>query len=196
MKNISKRLFKVKVIGLLAVLSMLSACQATSTAVVAASQGLHAILKGINASEDKEEHTVVFLTRHAQKRSDQGKNPDLTDEGKNSAQRLATLLSEVDLDVVYSTPYKRTIQTATPTASQKKLMINQLMLTAPEMALKIRVKHEGDAVLVAGHSNTTPALLAQLGVENPIVIEHDQYGDLFVVVLKKGELQHFSVLKY
>jgi len=196
LKQISQGKFSFKVFSFFAVMSLLTGCQATSTAVAAAAQGLHAILKGINASDEKEAHTIVFLTRHAEKRADQGKNPDLTEEGSKAAQRLATLLSEVDVDVIYSTPFKRTVQTATPTAKEKDVPVTQLMLNAQEMALKIRALHEGESVLVAGHSNTTPALLTQLGVEKPIVIEHNQYGDLFVVVLKKGELQHFSVLKY
>ena len=43
--------------------------------------------------------------------------------------------------------------------------------------------HANESVLVAGHSNTVPQILASLGVKSRVVLADGDYGDLFVVKL-------------
>ena len=38
------------------------------------------------------------------------------------------------------------------------------------------------ASLIVGHSNTVPEILKKLGVSEPVHIDDEQFGDLFVVV--------------
>ena len=51
------------------------------------------------------------------------------------------------------------------------------------MARIIRSEHAGQLVVVAGHSNTVPALVRALGVESVADIPEDEYDDLFLVQL-------------
>ena len=69
------------------------------------------------------EITTYYLIRHAEKdRSDSAnRNPDLNPEGKKRAEKWAEVLKDIELDAVYSTDYKRTIQTAMPVADSKEL---------------------------------------------------------------------------
>ncbi|MGA0403103.1 MAG: histidine phosphatase family protein, partial [Flavobacteriaceae bacterium] len=69
--------------------------------------------------------TTIYLIRHAEKdRSDkENKNPKLTEEGKQRAERWAEVLGRSKVDAVYSTNYQRTLQTATPIATRNGLEI-------------------------------------------------------------------------
>ena len=47
--------------------------------------------------------------------------------------------------------------------------------------------HCGERVVVVGHSNTVPALIAGLGVEETVVLDYKTgYGDLFEVRWEDG----------
>ena len=187
------KLWRRKWLVLALCLSVLSACQAT--AVATAIQG---VMQGINEAKasTNQEFTLIWLSRHAKKQVTGGRDPDLTTEGKQAAKNLAEQLSEVGLDAVYSTPFKRTRHTAQPTAESKGLEVNELMLSAQEMAFKIRAQHLGQSILILGHSNTTPELIEALGANEEVTIGHEQYGDLFLVVLKQGKFHRLHKFKY
>lgn len=130
--------------------------------------------------------TIIYLVRHAEKRADQGKDPSLTAAGKASAMNLAAVLRDVDLTAIYSTPYKRTIETATPTAFSQQLNLTVEFEPAEKFAKTLLNDHKGQATLVVGHSNTTPELIRALGWTDTVYIEHGQYGDLFIVEVERG----------
>lgn len=136
----------------------------------------------------KEPDAVVYLTRHAEKLA-VGKDPKLSDKGQQRAQALALKLVDVELDSIYSTDYQRTQMTAQPVAASKGLEVTSYNLPIKLLAAKILKLHDKDNVLVVGHSNTTPELIAALGIETPIVIEHHQYGDLFIIEFFNGKPQ-------
>jgi len=125
----------------------------------------------------------IYLVRHAEKLSGQGKDPDLARVGKERADALAVKLAEVELDHIYSTDYKRTMMTATPTAKQQNLEIEKYSIPLYLLANKIKQLHKEQTILVVGHSNTTPQLIKALGIAEPVQIDHNQYGDLYIVEL-------------
>lgn len=131
---------------------------------------------------------TVYLVRHAEKRKDGGDDPDLTTTGKQRAQGLVKALDGVKLAAIYATQYKRTQQTVEPAAAARGMQV----ATADAgdvrgLVTEIR-RHQGSAVLVAGHSNTLPAIAAELGVGEPLALEEDDYGDLFVVTISGSKV--------
>ena len=65
--------------------------------------------------------TTIYVVRHAEKQtgvnnSMMSADPDLTDAGKARAKKMAEMLASKSITAVYATPYKRTQQTAEPTA--------------------------------------------------------------------------------
>lgn len=61
--------------------------------------------------------TLVYLLRHAQTIPVEGvvnKEWELSDGGKGQASQLVKLLQDLDIDVVYSSPYIRALQTLEP----------------------------------------------------------------------------------
>lgn len=136
---------------------------------------------------------TIYLTRHAEKQpvsslepttdhenSSHSKNPTLTACGKLRAKQLARLLSAIQLDAVYSTPYQRTMQTAQPTAKLQATAIKNYnpKYLAP-LALDLKLKRKN--TLVVGHSNTTP-LLAELLVGKAVApIAESNYQVLYQI---------------
>ncbi len=126
--------------------------------------------------------TVVWVVRHAEKASD-AEDPPLTEQGQARAEALAAHLADQPIAAVYSTPYQRTRQTAAPTAEALGLPVTEYDPSSDLPAL-ILAEHRGQAVLVTGHSNTVPGIVAGLGVEPaPEEIPHERYGDLYSVLV-------------
>ena len=65
--------------------------------------------------------STYYFIRHAEKdRSDKtNKNPELTEKGNKRAENWSIVFENVDFDLIYSTKYNRTIQTAEPTATKQ-----------------------------------------------------------------------------
>lgn len=106
---------------------------------------------------------TYFLVRHAEKDVAAGKDPPLTAAGEARAQRLATLLADEPLDAIYSSPTRRTRQTAAPVAHAKGLtIVDYDPSNADAFARRLRAEHPAGTVLVIGHSDTLPPLARAL----------------------------------
>ena len=124
---------------------------------------------------------TVYLVRHAEKLAD-GKDPALTVCGQARADALATSLAGVKLAAIYATPYQRTQQTAAAVAKQQQRDITLYDPRQPEVLLA-QLKAQTLPVLVVGHSNTVPELVAQLsGIAMAPLTEQD-YDLLYQVKL-------------
>jgi broad specificity phosphatase PhoE len=129
----------------------------------------------------------IFVVRHAE-RADAGAggattmatDPDLSDTGRARAQSLASMLRDARITAIFVTEYKRTQQTAEPLA--KALGIQPSIITAKDSTAVVdKIRAATGPVLVVGHSNTIPEILAKLGVENPPKVGDADYDDLFMV---------------
>ena len=137
------------------------------------------------AQQTENETTTFYLIRHAEKdRSDaENRNPNLTEEGFERAQRWAQVLKDAGISAVYSTDYNRTKQTAMPTA---KLTGEGIIFYDPRNIdlEKLKKDNLGKTVLIVGHSNTTPMLAnALLGNKKYDQMSDTDNGGLFIVTL-------------
>ena len=132
------------------------------------------------------EVTTYYLIRHADKDlSDKtNRDPHLTKAGHDRAKHWSKVLSHVNFDMVYSTNYYRTKETATPTASKNNLEVT--LYDPRNMDFKAFLETtKGKTVLVVGHSNTTPMFVnALLGKQKYAQIDESIYGNLYVVTFK------------
>lgn len=136
------------------------------------------------------EHAVstYYLIRHAEKnRSDMAGDPELTEKGLQRAENWAEVFKDVHFDAVYSTNYRRTIQTATPTANANNLEV-QIYDPHKLYSEDFRKVTTGKTVLVVGHSNTTPQFVNAILKESKYSdIDDSENGALFIVeVLEDG----------
>ncbi len=155
------------------------------------------ISTSIGALND-ESYTIFYLVRHAEKQTS-GNDPALLPEGTERAKRLADILSDAKLNMVCSSPYKRTQATANPTAEIKNLKItnyNQRQNDQSAFFTDLLNNKQGSRVLVVGHSNTIPKLLNHfLGSNVYDDISESEYNNFFIVAVKEG-IAEVSRFKY
>lgn len=131
--------------------------------------------------------TTLIIVRHAEKALTPTDDPALTEEGRARAAELARQLVDADvvagINAIYSTPYKRSLQTARPVADTLNLSINTYDPADTENTLtNIVNEHKGEIVLVVGHSNTLPALIANLGAsKNVPAIADEEYDNIYLI---------------
>lgn len=108
--------------------------------------------------------TTFVLVRHAEKATDDPKDPSLSDDGRARAARLAATFDGVPMTAVYTTGYRRTQATAQPTAEAHGLPVRtyEAGMPADAFAATLRATHASGTVLVVGHSNTVPAIASAL----------------------------------
>jgi broad specificity phosphatase PhoE len=130
--------------------------------------------------------TTVVLVRHAEKAAAPADDPPLTAAGEARARDLWTAVRDAGVAAVNTTQFARTRATAQPTASALGLTPTVVPATSPshiqDVVTEIR-KHQGQTVLVVGHSNTVPAIVEALGAKRPGAICDSRYDDLFVVTI-------------
>ena len=134
------------------------------------------VVTGINAAP------FVFIVRHAEKASTSDKDPDLSLQGQKHADSLAHILQDSQITSVVVTEFKRTQETAAPTA--KAAHVSSTMIPASDVgALVEELRALNGNVLVVAHGNTIPDLLKALGIATPVSIPEDDYSEIFVVLL-------------
>ena len=124
----------------------------------------------MNTALSQEKVTTLYFIRHCEK-ADDSKDTDLSEAGHARAQKWANYFKGKDIAAIYATPYKRTINTAAPLATQKKLTV--AVYSPMELELDtITSKYKGRSVLIVGHSNTIPKYL------NKLTGKKDEYKDI------------------
>lgn len=106
----------------------------------------------------------IIVLRHAEKDGTVADDPPLSAAGEQRAARIAQRLAATPLAAVYSTPTRRTRATATPAAGASQLPVRDYDPRQPVagFAAELRREHARGNVLVLGHSNTVPAIVAAL----------------------------------
>lgn len=127
--------------------------------------------------------TTVYVVRHAEKDMTNPSNPDpsLSGEGLQRSFDLRDILAKEKIDAVFSTNYKRTIQTGNPLS----MLINkEIIMYDPsknqELIKTILENHKGKKVLIVGHSNTILTLIKAFGATpSTEQLQDTQYNLLF-----------------
>ncbi len=131
--------------------------------------------------------TVVIVVRHAERAPGSG-DPPISEAGQARALVLAEVGKVSGVSVIITTQLQRTRQTAAPLA--EALGITPAVVTtqsdvakhASEIASTVR-QHAGKTVLVVGHSNTVPAIVAALGGPKLPDLCEPEYDSMITMVL-------------
>ena len=141
--------------------------------------------------------TTFILIRHAEKADDGTRNPGLTAEGKDRAERFKTMFAEAGVTAIYSTPYKRTKNTVAPLANSLNLEITEYDPRSREFLNEIMTNHKGGTIVVSGHSNTTPFVTNWLiGEDRFQQLSEKVYGNIYVVTVSEIGNGNVSLIKY
>ncbi len=131
--------------------------------------------------------TTVIFVRHAEKMAIPEDDPGLSPAGERRVAELTRQLVDADvvagIDAVYSTPFRRTEETARPIAEALGLPLNTYDPADTEAIMEHVVReHKGKIILVVGHSNTLPALIGNMGASKKVPeIAENEYDNLYIV---------------
>lgn len=147
-----------------------------------------AIAVGLAWFFESQSTTTMIFVRHAEKALIPVDDPGLSAEGQDRAAELARQLVDADvvagIDAIYSTSYRRTVETAQPIADALGLPINRYSPDDDDEAVVDEMvrDHKGKIILVVGHSNTVPALIAALGASKSVPpIAEMEYDNIYLV---------------
>jgi broad specificity phosphatase PhoE len=144
------------------------------------------LLAVCGAPAQAQETTTVLVVRHAEKEWEDG-DPPLSEVGWQRAEALLRVAKESGVSVLFGTEYVRTTQTLEPIAGQLGLEILTHEAGDSEgLARRILSEHAGEVVLVSGHSNTVPEIVAALGAPEPDPIDDAEYDNLYIVSVSGG----------
>ena len=143
--------------------------------------------------------TTVILIRHAEKQivPPENKDPNLSDAGETRARELVRMFGDAGISTVYATQYKRTQQTVKPLAD--KLGVTVTVFEAKntaDLVKHIRSRPAGETVLLAGHNNSVPEIIAALGGPKLPIIPETEYDNLFVLTVQSDGTAKLLKMKY
>jgi phosphohistidine phosphatase SixA len=129
---------------------------------------------------------TVVLVRHAEKQVTQDKDPPLSEAGAARALELSRHLARAGVTHLWATEWRRTRETLAPLADATGLEVRALPATESAALLSALSRlPAGSVAVVAGHSDTIPALVRALVADGrPIPdLGSGDYDRLFVVTL-------------
>jgi broad specificity phosphatase PhoE len=148
--------------------------------------------------------TTVIVIRHAERDrgAGAGADPPLTPAGEARAELLAQMFgdakAEGHIDAIYVSPALRNRLTAAPLAA--RLGVSADVAPADDargLARRALREHSGGRVLIVGHSDTVPAIVAALtGSTNIPEIGEDEYGTMYIVTVPRIGHAIFLRLNY
>lgn len=134
---------------------------------------------------------LIVLVRHAEKANAPAGDVTLNETGQARADELAIALAEARIDTIVTTQFRRTRDTAAPLG--RALKITPIVVQAGAdtashaRAVAAAVRAGGRSVLVVGHSNTVPAIIAALGGPAMSELCEGEYANLFTLALVPGQ---------
>ena len=144
--------------------------------------------------------TTVIVIRHAEKDTSVSvTDPRLSPAGEARAALLAQMFGDGKvpghLDAIYVSPALRNRLTAAPLAA--RLGISETVVPADNprgLARRALREHSGGRVLIVGHIDTVPAMVAELSGDRKIPAIGDQeYGTMYIVTVPR--IGHANLLR-
>ena len=150
---------------------------------------------------DGRTETTVYVIRHAEKMSEQDRDPDLSQRGRARADSLAVQLRDSGVNMIITSNLRRTIQTAAPLARARHISPKVIPI---EGSVEGHVKsiadqilsHPGATILVVGHNNTVGKIVEKIGGGHIGDLCGDEYANLIIVSLTKGKPTRILLEQY
>ncbi len=147
--------------------------------------------------------TTIIVVRHAEKDTAQI-DPELSPEGYERVKELTSMLASADIAAIYSTQFKRTMNTVKLLSEKLGISItivpHDRSRTVKEysegLTKKILGEQTGKTVLISSHNNVAPEIIRALGIPDPPTIDDSTYDDLFVVSKQSNSTASLLRLKY
>jgi phosphohistidine phosphatase SixA len=173
---------------------LLAAALALASAVVLAGAAPH---DSVARPDAKVDGSIVVFVRHAEKDANgDAQDPGLGEAGRKRAVALARLLGHAGVTHLYASEYRRAQETLAALAERTGHKVEIVRASdAARLVDALSSAPSGSVSVVAGHSNTIPALIEALGghVGDVVAAAHgpelreSEYDRAFVVALGAAE---------
>lgn len=143
----------------------------------------------------QQETRIVYLVRHAEAASTA---PDaaLTAAGQKRAECLAKTFKDAGIKQIFVSDAKRTQDTAAPLAKELKITPTIIPAKDPNKLIQSLLYSGGGNILVVGHSNTLPFVLARMKAGTVTPIGENEFDRLFVTTVIESGVTQVSTLRY
>ena len=146
-----------------------------------------------------DEPRTIWVVRHAEKAEHPHgaglRDVELSPRGRARAAALPEIVPPSTLRDIVVTRYRRTAQTAEAVTRASGLAPTVLPANDIE-GIVGHVRAVGGNVLVVGHCDTVPSILAELGVREQVELTLQDYGDVFRVELVQGVTPRLARLRF
>lgn len=143
---------------------------------------------------------TFIVVRHAEKdisATADKVDPELTADGRKRAERLVKIIKRYKPGAVYSTNFKRTRDTAAPTAAWRKKTVEIYDPKKLDVLVGTMMASKTKRFLVVGHNTTTPALANLLVKEDKYkALPESDYTKIWIIKIRNGKLKSAEVVEY
>jgi phosphohistidine phosphatase SixA len=140
---------------------------------------------------------TIILVRHAEKADATSQDPELSEEGKQRAERLVKVAGKYKPGAFYSTNFKRTRNTLAPLAAKRKQQVTIYDARKPAELLDLITKSKIKRHMVAGHSNSVPGLANFIGKKDVFKnLDESEYGVIWIIRINNGQIVKTEVMPY
>lgn len=127
--------------------------------------------------------SYFYVVRHAERLNTSDDSP-LSEAGFVRAQVLKDTLKNISISKIFSSTYLRTQQTAQPTADDKKLSVTIYNPDTTAGLITRLKKIKGSRVLVTGHSDNVPNIVAGLSNQTVPPIASNDFDNFYVIKIR------------
>jgi phosphohistidine phosphatase SixA len=145
--------------------------------------------------------TTVYIVRHAEKATNDPRDPDLSAKGFARADSLAIQLREAGINYIITTQLKRTIETAGPLAERRRITpeivpVGTSTAAHVDSVVAAVKRRPGATILIVGHSNTIGRIAQALGGEKIGDVCDNEYSNLIVLSMPRAQPTRMLVQTY
>jgi histidine phosphatase superfamily protein (branch 1) len=139
----------------------------------------------VTPEPDGQGQWTFVVVRHAN-RAGGGTDPPLTEAGEIRARRLADLIYTYPGVAVYATRFRRTQDTARPTAVLWDVPVTtyDATLSPADLVNQIKQRHPRGAILIVGDSDTVPGIVTELCRCRIDPIPEEDYANRYEVTVQ------------
>ena len=101
----------------------------------------------------------LYVLRHEKRGSDASFYSPLLKEGLDNSEKLVKYLDNEKIDLIFSSPFKRTLQTVKPYCDKKNLKINVEFSLYEKMHKNFFNKNTNYNILLVSHATTVNSIL-------------------------------------
>jgi phosphohistidine phosphatase SixA len=143
--------------------------------------------------------TTIFVLRHAEALTGEGKDPSLSLAGQLRAERLRQVFGEaggLGVDGIVVSEFRRSQETARPLATALGIPLIVVAAADPAgVAQRALAEFRGKRVMIIGDGNTVPGIVEALSGRKLLPMDETDFATVYVIARPRFSPASVSVLR-